>query len=787
MTKISIEKALIASVLSLGVLLSVLPLTQILAGNLQPTAVLTVSPSVGTVFTKFTYDASGSFNNRGSDDGLEYRFNFDTQDLPYTSWSRKKKMTYQYSSPGKKIAAVQVRDKDGQTDKAVIAIDVKDTRVFGAYIKVYPKTGDISTTFRFQALIYNNTDLTLDQYKTRWDFEGDGKWDTEFSDENRVVYHVYPKQGTYTPYLEVKSPFGEKAFIRGYYEPEQENSEINRISVGYGDYPRASLDTYPHTGTAQTTVFTFDASRSYDTEDKNDLLYRFDFEGDGVWDTAFSDDATGYKLYATPGEKNPIVQVKNSRGKTDETSIKITVHDKNHVPDVDFTVKNKESGVNTDSYGTAGTSFHFYAKIKDIEDSLSKMQIRWDFDGDKNWDTQFTKQRNAYHTYLDAGEYDVMLQVLDTDGATSQITKKVKVVANTAPRFVSLKVNPQVGTPGTEFEIDVRGIADDQIRENKVEVRFDFNGDGYYDTDFSTKRRVKHYFRTTGNKVITVQARDKQGLTSIASKEITVISNGAPKANLEVNYVGGLFDTSFKFDASGSYDSEMKDKRKLKFRWDFDYQGENDIHYDSGFTTTAKKNKRFKQTGSRVVKVEVQDEDGEISTAFSTVNIHWASPYIQQMKRKGIARGYKDRTFRANNPVTRAEFLKMILKAKKVKVNRMKYQGMFSDVSKKDWHWKYVEKATEMGFINGYGDGSFKPSQNISRAEAAAMMNRVFDLSVGSVSVSFPDVNRGHWFYNDVMEAKNAGLFSGKDDGKFHPYDSLTRGEASKIIYMAIK
>lgn len=89
----------------------------------------------------------------------------------------------------------------------------------------------------------------------------------------------------------------------------------------------------------------------------------------------------------------------------------------------------------------------------------------------------------------------------------------------------------------------------------------------------------------------------------------------------------------------------------------------------------------------------------------------------------GIVDGYSDGTFRPDAPVNRAEALKILFEASKLEpFDDTDYSGTFSDVYKNDWFEKYIHNALSYAFIEGYDDGTFKPEQSITRAEASKIV-----------------------------------------------------------------
>ena len=109
------------------------------------------------------------------------------------------------------------------------------------------------------------------------------------------------------------------------------------------------------------------------------------------------------------------------------------------------------------------------------------------------------------------------------------------------------------------------------------------------------------------------------------------------------------------------------------------------------------------------------------------------------------------------------------------------FNGTPSDISN-HWAKETLLKAVNNRWLGGYGDGSIRPDNPITRAEFITVMNKVFNITVIHNESSFIDVNATDWFFNDVITAKVTGYISGDPDGKFRPNDSISRQEACSIL-----
>ncbi len=156
---------------------------------------------------------------------------------------------------------------------------------------------------------------------------------------------------------------------------------------------------------------------------------------------------------------------------------------------------------------------------------------------------------------------------------------------------------------------------------------------------------------------------------------------------------------------------------------------------------------------------------------------HWAESVITQWQSKGLIQGYGDGTFKPGNTITRAEFVTLMNNAKgfwsEGSIN-------FSDVKNGSWFYSAVARAVAAGYVKGYSDGSFKPGNTITRAEAAVMIANVARLSANEAGAyRFTDVGSiPAWARGSVGAVVAAGYMTGYPDGSFDANASISRAEA---------
>ncbi len=164
----------------------------------------------------------------------------------------------------------------------------------------------------------------------------------------------------------------------------------------------------------------------------------------------------------------------------------------------------------------------------------------------------------------------------------------------------------------------------------------------------------------------------------------------------------------------------------------------------------------------RLLTDEVREEYWSTESGYSDVSSSdWYNNAISTLSNLGVITGYEDGTFRPNASISRAEFVTIVTRFFDYTAE---YEGTFSDVSYSSWYADFVQAAVDMGLVNGYENGTFRPNASITRAEAVAIVNRVLlrrpdaeHLLPWSVMNTFSDnVLESAWYYEDIQEATNS-------------------------------
>ena len=143
--------------------------------------------------------------------------------------------------------------------------------------------------------------------------------------------------------------------------------------------------------------------------------------------------------------------------------------------------------------------------------------------------------------------------------------------------------------------------------------------------------------------------------------------------------------------------------------------------------------------------------------------------------------GYPDKTVKPDNPITRAEAATIFYRLLSDSHKRINTVSTFKDVSPKAWYFQAITTLADQGIITGYADVTFRPDKPITRAEIAAITARLDNLTL-ITGTAFNDIPSNHWATGYIHSARTKGWVNGYDDGTFRPNQYITRAEAAKII-----
>ena len=164
----------------------------------------------------------------------------------------------------------------------------------------------------------------------------------------------------------------------------------------------------------------------------------------------------------------------------------------------------------------------------------------------------------------------------------------------------------------------------------------------------------------------------------------------------------------------------------------------------------------------RMLKDEARDRYWSKTNNYTDVkSTDWFNNAISTLSNMNIINGYPDGTFRPNAGITRAEFAKIAVSFFQ-DYSRQTLGDLFSDISGQ-WYTEYINLAAELAIVNGYPDGTFRPNNLITRAEAMTIVNNTLrrtphkeGLLPEKDMITWPDNPKTAWYYEAVQEATNS-------------------------------
>lgn len=180
--------------------------------------------------------------------------------------------------------------------------------------------------------------------------------------------------------------------------------------------------------------------------------------------------------------------------------------------------------------------------------------------------------------------------------------------------------------------------------------------------------------------------------------------------------------------------------------------------------------------------------DGKNTVDLTKIRIYSDKTFYAVYSRKSAGAfmtGYSDGTFKPDGVITRAETAALIARISGAYDADEKYGSEFSDCAENAWFTSYVGFCTQNGFITGYSDGTFRPDRNVTRAEFASILCRLFGYERTSESDNFGDISE-HWAADSINALFDYNIVQQESGGNFRPDDKLLRKEAVSMLNAAL-
>lgn len=267
--------------------------------------------------------------------------------------------------------------------------------------------------------------------------------------------------------------------------------------------------------------------------------------------------------------------------------------------------------------------------------------------------------------------------------------------------------------------------------------------------------------------------------------EVTLIDNIAEKGTIKITYKPGSVGTAkFTFAITGQneagtvLDQAVTGTASTKIN-------------KASPVNTPKKDSDNKSSGGGAIASGLVDSGSSYlpSLGFDDLgDVTWAQTAINTLAAKKIVSGVGDNKFDPNAALTRAAYAQMLVNA--IGHSTDSADTYFDDVPTDAWFYHNVAVAAQLGIVSGFGDGTFRPNDLITREQMALMTQKAAVVMgkslVGADAGTFTDdADIADWSRDAVYQLSNAGIINGMGDGTFAPQANATRAQAAVIIYNA--
>lgn len=523
---------------------------------------MTVYPTQGDLKTKFTLDASLSRNASGLSGPLQYQFKPSSnhsssplQSSPIFTFTPNKTGTFR--------AQVLVIDGRGIINTTYREYKVVEEIYRDVRIKVHNPKALYSEEVIMEAIVTTPPSEDRSKIQFRWDYQGDGIWDTNFS-SSRWASYIY-QAGVTSPVVEVKFGNG-KIITRG---SQKRKGYKAKITVQPSTIQAPILKQSPGGKThLESTTFTFEASY----RPIPNAWIEWSFDGESFHKG--TDKIT--KKFDSPGTHEVRVRqcfrysgpiCAETTHEVELTSVETNAHFEIQVQNLrDQTTYQTNNNYNRSLIrATEGDRIQVSATRQNYgtysSNTTQNYSYRWDFDGDGIWDTAFSKQPRAEYTYNHPGIFQILLEARPERfynlKSFSTTQRNIRIDANHKPR-IDLTTQDDALVAGERVLFQIH-TADRESQASQLEIRFDLDGDGAWDTDFRrSPSSVYQMYDAPGEKTLTLQVRDPQKKVTTIQKKITVQKVPETNVKVKVSHKTQEVGKAFSFNANESTGARLQ-------------------------------------------------------------------------------------------------------------------------------------------------------------------------------------------------------------------------------------
>lgn len=594
-----------------------------------PQANFIVTPAMGRVSSEFTLDARQSRNAAGNLGGVEIRYKL-TSGGNWSEWTRRTIQKFTPMDTGTMRVTVQVRDiKTGQVQTTYRTIKVISSWMRRAWISVKNYTAEVGEPIDFQLELALQSFDDPNDVEVRWDFDSDGNWDTGFS-RQKLVTHVFDTATTTSPTAEVRFFDDEILTIKGI-APRWMRGSRNvvptifwrKLKIVSPTLTAPIVDVRPgRVGFHEQTTFVFDATSS--------CVPRggwIEWSFDGQQWVRFPRKTTATHQFTSPGKHEVRTRtcIGYARPRCEETTTEIEVKKNPTDYRLEISLLNRTNPRalvfrNAQQYVRVevGDRIRFTAQLKQYSGAGQRYLYRWDFNNDGVWDTNFSTQNFTEHVYDRGGEFTVRVQAQNEDSVIVDSSRRIFVDINEKP-VASIGHSLDTIYVGERVRFFPQFSSHQNTEWARMEVRFDLDGDGLWESDFRGIGGQDWIYDRSGAVTVQMQVRDPGKNVTTIRKTIQVLPLPEVRARVIVSQRSAAVGSTVTFDASESTG------RGLRFFWNFAEsrdaitQNISNFGHGSQVPTTSYV---WRTPGEKWVLLTVVDEQGKVNQVIFPVEIN---------------------------------------------------------------------------------------------------------------------------------------------------------------------
>jgi hypothetical protein len=446
------------------------------AVNTPPMAALSVSPSAGSTDTTFQFRGAGSWDPEEGSSMVEYRWDYENDSVWDTGWSASSTTTRTYGSAGTKTCKVEVRDRQGLSVTRTVTFTVSASNIAPTAAFTVDKgmafapTGS-PVTFNFDASGVWDGETAAGSLQVRWDWENDGVWDTSYSTTKTAS----------------------RDYAQGYaINPSQE-----------------SINTWLYSGTGITGLAqSFVAGTT--NIGKADLMLIHNGSTGGTVTVGIRSSITGSFLTSVAKDRSAITS--GDWNTFDFADIAVTNGNTYYLVILESAADIIGWYASTANPYAGG--MHYY----------TFNQSTWN--SNSSYDHAFRIYDAALSTVplTKSKVWRVKMEVLDGNGNTAQAVRDVIGNGyNTPPTLPAFTATPSSGTIATNFSFSATGSDPNTASwDNFLHYRFDPEGDGNYDGEFTSTSTTSKTYSRSGIYTASVEARDRYHAAAVRTTTVNV-------------------------------------------------------------------------------------------------------------------------------------------------------------------------------------------------------------------------------------------------------------------------